>query len=136
MTRPLLVYDGTSPLVRAAAEAFTHGTDVLPVRWESPAVQAFLKAQFDARPFVFVLVEDGVVHVGSETVERALRERGVGRRLTGLFKRAYPAVAGPFGRVVHGREPADIDGSFRLTDAARTHADRLRRSYEVPVETE
>jgi hypothetical protein len=128
-----LVYDGRTPWLRAAAAALGRGTDLVPVRWESAPVQAFLDAQFNSRPFAFVLVEGDSVHVGSETVGRVLERYGLCDRTVALFERAYPVVSGPFGRAVHGREPAALDGTFELTDRARRHVDRLRRSYEVPV---
>jgi hypothetical protein len=131
MDRALLVYDGRRPVFRAAMAAFTRGTGLVPVRWESATAQSLLEAQFGDRPFTFLLVEDDVVHAGSETVRRALDRRGV--PAAGLAERLYPAIAGPFGRLVHGQEPADITGSFPLAEAAEPHAERLRRRYEVPV---
>jgi hypothetical protein len=132
--RALLVYDGRSPIFRRAIAAFTRGTDLRPVRWESAAVQRFLRAQFDAAepPFAFLLVEEDVVHAGSETVERALARR-VDGDLPGLLADAYPATAEPFGRLVHGRAPADIDGTFALTPAAREAVAPLRRDGTIPV---
>lgn len=132
MSRPLLIYDGRSPLFRRAVATFTRGTDLQPVPWESRPVQAFLTAQFGDQPFAFILVEDEVVHVGSETVAAALRRYSDGR-LPGWAADAYPATAGPIGRLVHGREPADIDGSFDLEPTAGAHLDPLRREGTIPV---
>lgn len=132
MSRPLLVYDGRHPLFRRAVAAFTRGTDLRPVPWKSPAVQRFLAAQFDEPPFAFCLVEDGVVHVGSETVERALA-RHVDGPLPGLLADAYPATAAPLGRLIHGREPSPLDGTFDLRPEASAHLDPLRRSGSIPV---
>ena len=135
MTRSLLVYDGSSPLFRRAAAAVTRcSSDLRPVPWQSGAVQAFLDAQFGSRPFAFVLIEGESVHVGRETVERVLRRGGVGVPIAGLFGRLYPVVAAPFGRAVHGREPADLSGTFTLKAAAATHLRPLRRGYTIPVE--
>jgi hypothetical protein len=133
VTRLLLVYDGSSPLFRAAAGLFTTDTDLVPVPWEMPTVQSFLDAQFDDRPFAFLLVEEDVVHVGRGAVERALRARRAPDPLVEALGRAYPDIAGPVGRAVHGREPADIAGSFELTDAAREALAPLR-SHRIPVE--
>jgi hypothetical protein len=135
VTRPLLVYDGSSPLFRRAAAAFARCSgDLKPVPWQSDAVQAFLDAQFGSRPFAFVLVEGESVHVGRETVERVLRREGVGAPVAGLFGRLYPLVAAPFGRAVHGREPADLGGTFSLKPDAAVHLRPLRRGYSIPVE--
>jgi hypothetical protein len=134
VSRPLLVYDGSRPAFRAAAALFTRRTDLRPVPWGDPAVQSFLEAQFDDRPFVFCLVGGDTVHVGRESVERALRVRGAPERVVAAVGRVYPDVAGPVGRVVHGREPADVAGSFPLTEAAREALEPLRESHRIPVE--
>jgi hypothetical protein len=135
MHRALLVYDGSRRPFRAVADAVAATADGLrPVPWESAPIQAFLEAQFDGRPFAFVLIEGDRVHVGSETLFRVLRRRGVAAPVARAVKRLYPVAAGPFGRVVHGQAPADIDGTFPLADAARAHVDPLRRAYDVPVE--
>lgn len=137
MHRALLVYDGSHRLFRAAADAVAARADGLrPVPWESAPIQAFLDAQFGGRPFAFVLIEGDRVHVGSETVFRVLRRRGVAAPIARSLQRLYPVAAGPFGRVVHGRAPADVDGTFPLADAARAHVDPLRQAYDVPVEEE
>jgi hypothetical protein len=136
VTRSLLVYDGSNAIFRAAADKVTRcSTDLVAVPWNTAEVQAFLRAQFGARPFAFVLVEDDTVHVGRDTVGRLLRRRGVPTSVERLLTRAYPAVANPFGRVVHGREPADIHGTFPLDEAAKTHLDPLRRARTIPVES-
>jgi hypothetical protein len=106
------------------------------VPWDAREIQAFLDAQFGSRPFAFVLIEEDTVHVGEETVARLLRSRGVPESLTRALTRAYPVVAAPFGRVVHGRAPADIHGTFPLDDDARTQVEPLRRGYTIPVEAE
>jgi hypothetical protein len=137
MSQSLLVYDDRPAWLRAAVEALTRCSDDLkPAAWHSSEIQAFLDAQFDARPFALVLIEEDVVHVGSATVERVLRSRGVASSLTRALSRAYPAVAGPFGRVFHGREPAELHGTFPLDEAARVHVDPLRRGRTIPVESE
>ena len=133
VTRPLLVYDGSDPAFRRGIRALTCGTDLRPVPWESDPVQAFLAAQFGDRPFAFLLVEGDRVHAGSETVARVLERRGVDGRLGALLRRAYPATAAPLGRLVHGREPADVDGTFPLDERAATHLEPLRAVVDVPV---
>jgi hypothetical protein len=134
--RPLLVYDGSKRLFRTAANRLTDGATLRPVRWGHESVQAFLDAQFGSRPFAFILVEDDHVHVGAETVTRLLRKGGVDGGVARLFERAYPTVAGPFGRVVHGQAPADITGSFPLDEQARGHLAPLRREQTIPVTEE
>jgi hypothetical protein len=120
-----------------AARGLTCRTERLkPVRWRRSTVQQFLRAQFGSVPFAFVLVTDDTVHVGSATVRCILEEQGVPDSVTTLLTDAYPAIADPFGRVVHGQAPADIDGSFSLTEAARPYADAMRHGHEIPVETE
>ncbi len=134
MSRPLLIYDGSRPAFRTLAEAVTGGADgLLPVPWGDDAVQAFLAAQFDARPFAFLLVEGESVHVGDAAVERVLERYGADG-VARLARRVYPSVAGPFGRLVHGREPADRHGTFPLTEAAAEHLEPLRTAHEIPVE--
>lgn len=133
VSRPLVVYDGSRPAFRRAMGAFTRGTDLRPVPWDAPRVQAFLTAQFDDQPFAFLLVEGDRVHAGGETVARVLRRRSVAAPLAALVERAYPAVADPVGRAVHGREPADLSGTFDLDERAAAHLDPLRRTVEVPV---
>lgn len=134
MTRSLLVYDGSNPLFRAVVEAATRRSDeVVAARWASEPVQRFLEAQFDGHPFAFIFVEDDSVHVGGETVARVLSRAGAPDRLVDGLKRAYAVGGGPFGRVVHGRRVADLDGTFRLSAEAATHLEALRRAQDIPV---
>jgi hypothetical protein len=133
--RSLLVYDGSNAVFRAAAEAVTCRSETIrAVRWDSAPIQAFLDAQFDGRPFAFMLVEDGVVHVGGESVARVLRRTGVDDRVVEGLSRAYSSAARPITRVVHGRPAADLHGTFQLRPAAATHLEPLRRVAEIPVE--
>lgn len=133
--RAVLLYDGSRPALRAAADAFVGRVDdltALPLA--SSHGRAFLDAQFDARPFAFVLVEGDVVHAGSETVGRVLRRHGVPGPVAGLAARAYPPLAGPVGRAVHGREPAALDGTFDLTDGAREALAPVREGVRIAVD--
>ncbi len=100
--------------------------DVVAVPWESERIQAFLEAQFGRRPFVFLLIEDDVVHAGRMAVERAIAARGLGTQAASAFERLYPTIADPFGRLVHGEAPADIHGSYPLEPAAREYLDPIR----------
>jgi len=132
--KSLLVYDGSNSLFRAAAEAATHRSDeVVAVRWDAKPIQAFLEAQFDARPFAFILVEDDSVHVGKETIGRILSRMGLSDPLIDGLKRTYAAGSVPFGRLVHGRTVADLDGTFPLSSEAATHLADLRQVREIPV---
>jgi len=125
--RSLLIYDGSNPLFRAAAEAATHRSDeVVAVRWNAEPIQAFLEAQFDHRPFAFIFIEGDSVYVGEETVGRLLRRLGVADPLVDGLKRAYAVGGAPFGRVLHGRKIADLDGEFPLSTEAAAHLERLR----------
>jgi hypothetical protein len=135
MTRSLLIYDGSTPWFRTVAATLTGRTDdLVPVAWEDPAVQAFLDAQFGDRPFAFLLVEGASVHAGEAAVARLLERWGVDPPVADLLERLYPPVSGPFGRAVHGREPAALHGTFELTDAARDRLEPLRRGYDIPIE--
>jgi hypothetical protein len=132
--KSLLVYDGSNPLFRAAVEAATQQSDeVVAVHWDAEPIQAFLEAQFDARPFAFVLVEGDSVHVGEETVGRILGRPGVAEPVVEGLKRAYGAGSEPVGRLIHGRTVADIDGTFPLSAEAATHLADLRQVQEIPV---
>jgi hypothetical protein len=131
----LLVYDGSNSVFRAAAEAATRqADDVVAVRWDAEPIQAFLEAQFDARPFAFILVEGDSVHVGTETVGRILSRMGLADPLVVGLKRAYAAGGAPFGRLIHGRTLADLDGTFPLSAAAASHLADLRQIQEIPVQ--
>jgi hypothetical protein len=137
VTQSLLIYDGSNSLFRSAADAVSRrlsGIKLVP--WQSDAVQQFLDAQFDDRPFAFILVDGDSVYVGADTVERVLEKQQVNSAVVDFVTRTYPTAAGPFGRVVHGGEPADIHETFSLTESAQAHVDPLRRSYDIPVETE
>lgn len=133
MPPAVLLYDGRRRAFRAVADRLASCDDGLAVgRLESPPARRFLKAQFGGQPFAFVLVEGESVHVGSAAVRRLLRRRGAGP-VAGLVARAYPPLAPSFGRVVHGEEPADIDGTFSLADAARDPLAALR-GVSIPVD--
>lgn len=137
MTQSLLVYDGSTDLFRRAAETVTRcAPEITPVPWESEAIQAFLQAQFDDLPFAFILIEGESVHVGEAAVKEALEGLDVAAPVARLAERVYPTAAAPFGRVVHGRVPTDIHGTFRLDEAAKTHIEPLRQVHTIPVETE
>ena len=132
--KSLLIYDGSNPLFRAAMEAATHRSDeVVAVRWDAEPIQAFLDAQFDDRPFAFIFVEGDSVHVGEETVGRILGRLGVADTLVEGLKQAYVVGSEPFGRLVHGRTVADLDGTFPLSAAAAAHLADLRRVRTIPV---
>jgi hypothetical protein len=132
--KSLLVYDGGNPLFRAAVEAATHRSDELvAVRWDAEPIQAFLDAQFDARPFAFILVEGDSVHVGTETVGRVLSRMDLADPLVDGLKRTYAAGGAPFGRLVHGRTVADLSGTFPLSAEAESHLAGLRQVREIPV---
>lgn len=130
----VLIYDGRRRVFRAAVRAVTRQfDDVHPVSWGSDAAQSFLRAQFGERPFAFLLVDDEAVHAGGRTVAHLLRAQGIDDRLATRIERLYGPVSGPFGRLVHGRPPADLEGSYPLTDAARNHLERLRGGVDIPV---
>ena len=130
----LLVYDGSNPLFRAAVEAATCRLDgVVSVRWHAAPIRAFLEAQFGCRPFAFIFVEGDSVHVGEETVGRVLERMGLASPLVDGLKRTYAVGGGPFGRVIHGRAVADIDGTFPLSAEAASHLAGLRQIQEIPV---
>jgi len=133
--KSLLVYDGSNPLFRAAVEAATRRSDELvAARWDSEPVQAFLEAQFDARPFAFIFVEDDAVHVGEETVGRVLGRMGFADSLVDGLERTYAVGGATFGRLVHGRTVADLSGTFPLSADAEAHLAELRRVREIPVQ--
>ncbi|MFC7177152.1 hypothetical protein [Halosegnis marinus] len=131
----VLIYDGRRRLFRAVARAVGSRLDsVRVVGWQTDAAQRFLDAQFDARPFAFLLVDDEEVHAGGRTLARLLRDHGAGDRLAARVERLYGRAAGPMGRLLHGQEPADLDGSFRLTEEARGLLPRLRgQGTAIPV---
>ena len=133
MPPAVLLYDGRRRAFRALADRFAgSAADLVTARLESTPARRFLEAQFGDRPFAVVLVEGESVHAGSAAVRRVLRRRGAGP-VAGLAARAYPTIAPAFGRVVHGREPADLDGTFSLADAAREPLSALR-GVSIPVD--
>lgn len=135
MKKSLLVYDGSSPLFRAAAEAATHRSDeIVAVRWDSEPIQAFLEAQFDARPFAFILIEGDSVHVGEETVGRVLSRLGLADALVDGLRRIYAAGGVPFGRLIHGRTVANLNGTFPLSTEAAAQLAALRQVRRIPVQ--
>lgn len=132
MSTAVLLYDGRRRAFRALADRVADCADgLVTAPLESERAKRFLEAQFGDQPFAFVLVEGDSVHVGSAAVRRVLRRSGVGP-VAGLAGRAYPALAPAFGRVVHGEEPADIDGTVPLADAARDPLAALR-GVSIPV---
>jgi len=128
----VVLYDGRHRTFRALADRLATRTDLVTAPLESTDARRFLDAQFDGRPFAFVLVEGASVHVGSAAVRRLLRRRGAGPTAD-LAARAYPVFAPAFGRVVHGQEPADLDGTLALADAAREPLSALR-GVSIPVD--
>ncbi|MEZ3118078.1 hypothetical protein RYH80_19355 [Halobaculum sp. MBLA0147] len=136
MTDRLLVYDAEPAWARRVASLVERtAVELELVPWQAPGVQALLNAQFDSQPFVFLVVdlECDTVYAGSETVGRLFRQWGVPTVVAELFENAYRTVANPVGRRLHGREPADLDGVFSLTKAARAHAESLHRTCQSPA---
>lgn len=128
------MYDGQTKPFRILARWLTsQSTRLTLVPWRATETQKFLTKQFGDHLFAFVLVDvdENVVHAGSETVSSLLRTRGVPEPIVMSAKRAYLTTADPFGQVVHGRRPADIDGSFPLTEEARPHAEALQRNCSL-----
>ena len=132
MPPAVVLYDGRRRAFRALADRLAARRDLVTVPLASTDARRFLDAQFGGRPFAFVLVEGESVHVGSAAVRRLLRRRGVGP-VADLAARAYPAIAPAFGRIVHGQEPADLDGTVPLADAARDPLSALR-GVSIPVD--
>jgi len=135
VTRSLLVYDDSRAAFTAAADLLAEATNLELVAWQDERVQSFLSAQFDERPFSFILIDEETVYVGADAIERLLERGDVADSLATLVKRVYPPLSAPFGRLVHGQEPADLHGSFPLTPEARAHLDSLRRTYSIPVDS-
>lgn len=134
MSDSFLVYDGRNRLFRAAAKQVARlSEDLRLVPWRSKSTREFIEAQFGDHLFVFVLIdpETDKVHAGGEAVRRLLCDRGVPRRLVGAAQRTYKVVGDPFGQVVHGQAPADIDGTFTLAEDARPHLESLRRECSL-----
>ncbi|MEF8819312.1 MAG: hypothetical protein V5A31_00595 [Haloferacaceae archaeon] len=126
MSVAVLLYDGRRRAFRALADRFADCVDgLVTVPLESPDAKRFLEAQFGDQPFAFVFVEGESVHAGSAAVRRVLRRAGAAPAAD-LAARAYPTLAPVFGRVVHGQEPADLDGTVPLADAARDPLAALR----------
>lgn len=132
MSTAVVLYDGRRRPFRALADRLAARTDLVTVPLESTDARRFLDAQFDREPFAFLLVEGESVHAGSAAVRRVLRRRGAGPAAC-LAARAYPVFAPAFGRVVHGQEPADLDGTFPLADAAREPLAALR-GVRIPLD--
>jgi len=137
VTRTLLIYDGSTRLFRAVADTIARFSETLTlVPWESDAVQAFLRAQFGDPPFALVLIDGNAVYVGESAVGHALDDLDVAAPVSDLVTQLYPAFAAPFGRVVHGKAPAEIHGTFKLDEAAAAHIESLRRVHTIPVDSE
>ncbi|WP_299233066.1 hypothetical protein [Natronomonas sp.] len=130
MSDSFLIYDGRNRLFRAVArrvERFSGTVRLVP--WRAAPARRFFEAQFGDHVFAFALIDPDAdaVHVGTRTVRRLLRDRGVPEVVVAGAERAYAAAGDRFGRLVHGRAPADIDGTFPIADAARPHLGSLRR---------
>ena len=125
MCRPILVYDGSNRLFRAIGERAASRISVTALPWSAETAQEFLDAQFGGTPFVFALVESETVYVGDAAISQLGQKTGIPDLLTDSLTRAYPSLSGPFGRVVHGRAPADINGSFPLAPAAKVVLESL-----------
>lgn len=129
MSQSLLIYDGGTRLFRRLARWVAGRSDGLTlVPWRADGVRRFLTEQFGDHLFAFVMVdvEAGVVHAGGETVGRLLRRWGAPETAAALAERTYAAVGDPLGQVLHGRRPADVDGSFPLAETARPHVETLQ----------
>lgn len=130
MSDSFLVYDGRNRLFRAVARRVERlsGTVRL-VPWRAAPTKRFFEAQFGDHLFAFALIDPDadVVHVGTRAIRRLLCDRGVPEVVVAGAERAYATAGDRFGRLVHGRAPADIDGTFPIADAARPHLGALRR---------
>lgn len=116
----VLLYDGSRAVFRSLAAAVERHAGLVLVPLESGTGCAFLDRQFGERPFAFLLVEDGRVYAGRSAISRLLERYGVSDRVTAAVERLYAVGGDPFGRVVHGAEPADLDGEFPLDGGAET----------------
>jgi len=132
--RSLVVYDGSNPVFRAAADRLAaRADDVSAVPWAAPPVQAFLSAQFDDRPFALLAVDGDTVYVGDAAVEWLLERADATDPVVAAASCAYATGGAALGRVLHGRTVADLDGRFELDEAAAAHLASLRRTHEIPV---
>ena len=134
MVDSFLVYDGRNRLFRAAAKQVARlSEDLRLVPWRSKSTRKFIEAQFGDHLFVLVLIdpEADKVHAGGEAVCRLLCDRGVPQRLVDAAQRTYEVVGDPFGQIIHGQAPADVDGTFSLAEDARPHLESLKRECSL-----
>lgn len=116
----VLLYDGSRALFRRLARAVERRADGLTlVPLESETGTAFLDQQFGERPFALLLVEGDSVYAGGTAISMLLEQYGVSKSLTAAAERLYDVGGDSFGRVVHGAEPADLDGQFILDSDAK-----------------
>ncbi|MDZ7747206.1 MAG: hypothetical protein U5K28_12200 [Halobacteriales archaeon] len=122
MSEPsVLLYDGSRRLFRELASRVERRADGLAlVPLESETGTAFLDRQFGERPFAILFVEDDRVYAGGTAISKLLERYGAGDAITVVVERLYDVGGDSFGRVVHGAEPADLDGEFTLDGDAKT----------------
>ncbi|WP_303703993.1 hypothetical protein [Haloquadratum walsbyi] len=108
-------------------------SDIRFVPWQANITKEFFQAQFGDHLFAFVLInpEANLVHAGGETVRHLLQDKGVPRPVASTFEQIYQAISDPFGRVVHGQAPADIDGTFCIDESARPHVKTIQRECSL-----
>lgn len=134
MSESFLVYDGRNTLFRTGAHQVARvSAETRLVPWRAKSTREFLEAQFGDQIFAFVLInpEANCVHVGGKTVRRLLIERGVPQPIGVIFQWMYELVGDQLGRLIHGQTPADINGSFHITEAARPHIESLRQECSL-----
>jgi len=130
----LLIYDGRNSLFRIGARQAARVSDGIRfIPWQASITQEFFQAQFGDHLFAFVLINPDAdrVHAGGETVRHLLRERGAPRSVATVLEHIYQIIGDPFGRVVHGRAPADIDGTFPIDENARPHVKAIQRECSL-----
>ncbi|MGZ0747077.1 DUF393 domain-containing protein [Haloparvum sp. AD34] len=126
---PVLIYDGDCPYCSIAAVALQRIESIGAVGWAADPVGPFLDAQFDARPFAMLLVDpaEGRVYAGRSAAEELAERAGTPGIVGSLVRDNYDVIAETVG-MLSGRErdPADVQDTYELTEAARERLPALR----------
>lgn len=136
----ILLYDGDCPFCSAASTAMRQLEAVGVVRWDDPASQAFLEAQFDDTPFALFFADGEAARIwaGRAAARELCTRAGMPVLVQDIVDDSYETVADAI-RFVSGVD-RDVDpyhDDYPLTDAARERFDDLvERASATHVPTE
>lgn len=117
MERTFVVYDKRFGFYGNIADVVSNkiGDNTIFIQWENPVIQNIITDRFGYPAFVFIVIDDNVMYVGREGIDKFSDIADIPDRSSVIISKIYDNFSSSIGRIIHGREPADIHDKFEIT---------------------